>query len=142
MFTLLLALLILDGILLMVVILLQAGKGGGLAAMGGGVGTESLIGGRQAATILTKTSWISGGVFLALSLVLSIMSSRQQQPESVLQQQFQQTAPAAPQPVLPGVQPAEPGAQPEGGAPGETVPQEGAAPTGQPEPQEQGQSPG
>lgn len=110
MYQLLLALLILDGIVLSVIILLQAGKGGGLAAMGGG-GTETFIGGRQAATILVKATWITGAVFMVLALMLSIMSSRQQRPESLLRQEFQQTAPVAPQPILPGVQPeqAEPG---------------------------------
>src|SRR5690606_40740857 len=112
MFGFLLTLLILDGLLLMVVVLLQAGKGGGLAAMGGGAGTEMFFGGRQAATLLTRATWITGGIFLFLALVLSIMSSRQRIPESILQQEFRQTAPA-PQPVLPGVQPSEGAAQPD-----------------------------
>ncbi len=111
MFGILLALLILDGLLLMVIVLLQAGKGGGLAAMGGGgAGTETFLGGRQAATLLTRATWVTGAIFLSLALVLSIMSSRQRRPESILRQEFEQTQ-AQPQPVLPGVQP-----QPEGGA--------------------------
>ncbi len=77
MYTFLLILLILDGLLLTVVVLLQSGKGGGLAAMGGaGTSTDSVIGGRQAATLLTKASWIGGAAFLALALILSILSSR------------------------------------------------------------------
>src|SRR5688500_12717393 len=68
-----------------VVILLQAGKGGGLASMGGGAGTDTLIGGRQAATLLTKATWVSGGLFLTLALLLSLLSSRQTTPsESIL----------------------------------------------------------
>lgn len=116
MYGLLLALLILDGILLTIIVLLQAGKGGGLAAMGGSGGTaaDSLIGGRQAATLLTKSTWIAGGLFLSLALVLSVMSSRAARPESILQQEFQTPAP---QPLLPGTQPeAVPGA-PEPAAP-------------------------
>lgn len=102
MFGFLLTLLILDGLLLMVIVLLQSGKGGGLAAVGGGAGgTDSFVGGRQAATILTRATWIAGGVFLALSLVLSVMSSRQFQPESILQQEFRQRSTTAPAPVLP-----------------------------------------
>lgn len=107
MFGVLLALLILDGILLTVVVLLQSGKGGGLAAMGGAGGTaaDGLIGGRQAATLLTKASWITGGLFLGLALVLSVMSSRARGPDSILRQEFQ-SAPAAPQPLpIPGTQP-------------------------------------
>lgn len=102
MFGLLLVLLILDGILLTVVVLLQAGKGGGLAAMGGGAGTDTFMGGRQAAGVLTKATWTTGAVFLGLAVVLSIMSSQRTDPEPLLQQEFQ-GAPVAPQPVLPGL---------------------------------------
>lgn len=102
MFGILLMLLILDGILLTVIVLLQAGKGGGLAAMGGGSGTDTFMGGRQAATVLTKATWGTGAVFLGLAVVLSIMSSQSTDPEPLLQQQFQES-PAQPQPVLPGL---------------------------------------
>lgn len=105
MFGLLLALLIIDGLLLIVAVLLQAGKGGGLAAVGGGAGTDLFMGGRQAATLLTRTTWITAGIFLGLSLILSIMSTgRTAAPESILRQEFQQTAPArvAP-PAIPGL---------------------------------------
>ena len=40
--------------LLVGAVLLQAGKGGGLAAVGGGASTDTFIGGRQAATLLTQ----------------------------------------------------------------------------------------
>lgn len=136
MFGILLTLLILDGILLMVIVLLQAGKGGGLAAMGGGggAGTDSFMGGRQAATVLTKSTWITGAVFLALALVLSILSSRRTDTAPLLQDEFQ-SAPAAPQPILPGG--SETG---EGAAPGEVVPGvEGGSGGGTPE---GGESPG
>ncbi|MEN8374695.1 MAG: preprotein translocase subunit SecG [Gemmatimonadota bacterium] len=113
MFGLTFAVLLTIGVLLMVVVLLQAGKGGGLAAMGGAnASTDSVLGGRQAATLLTKLSWWFGGSFLVLALVLSIMSSRGTAPTSVLQDEFQNGA-AAPTPVLPGaVAPAEDGAAP------------------------------
>jgi preprotein translocase subunit SecG len=101
MFSFLLALLILDGILLGVVVLLQSGKGGGLAAMGGGAAaTDGVLGGRQATTVLTRATWTTGGVFMALALVLSILSSRATLPESILRQDTQATVPAA-QPILP-----------------------------------------
>ncbi len=101
MYAILLAVLILDGIFLGVVVLLQSGKGGGLAAMGGGAAaTDGILGGRQATTMLTRATWITGGTFMALSLVLSIMSSRTQLPQSILRQDLAPTAPAA-QPILP-----------------------------------------
>lgn len=102
-----LIILILNGIFLGVVILLQAGKGGGLAAMGGGVtATEGVLGGRQATTFLTRASWTSGALFMILALILSIMSSRAEQPGSILQEDLQ-PVPQAPAPVVPGTE--EPG---------------------------------
>lgn len=129
MFALLLTLLILDGIFLIVIILMQAGKGGGLAAMGGGGGgTETFMGGgRQAATVLTKATWTTGAIFMGLAVVLSILSSRAQDTRPLLQQELQQGAPTAPQPILPA--PDEGTAPGEGGAPGQILPD--AAPGGQ-----------
>jgi preprotein translocase subunit SecG len=103
MYALLLAIMVLDGLFMSVVILLQAGKGGGLAAVGGGAGmTEGILGGRQAATVLTRATWISGSLFMVLALVLSIMSSRATAPTSVIQ--VPATAPTtAPEPVIPGL---------------------------------------
>lgn len=103
MYYFLLGLLVLDGFFLGVVILLQSGKGGGLAAMGGGAAaTEGILGGRQATTVLTRATWIGGGAFMALALILSIMSSRAQLPQSILLDDLQQSAPA-PEPILPGL---------------------------------------
>lgn len=126
MYGFLLTILVLDGIFLCVVILLQSGKGGGLAAMGGSPAmTEGILGGRQATTMLTRATWTAGTVFMVLSLVLSIMSSRSRQPDSILRQEFQQQQGApAPEPVLPGLQeeapPSEEGVvpPPEAGDPG------------------------
>lgn len=99
MFTFLLTLLILDAIVLSVVVLLQAGQGGGLASLGGAGGTDTVLGGRQAVTILTKATWWCGGIFLALALVLSLV------PRGVgssdLQQRLRATTPAAPAPSAP-----------------------------------------
>jgi len=103
MYALLLAILVIDGLFLSVVVLLQAGKGGGLASVGGGAAmTEGILGGRQATTVLTRATWISGSMFMALALVLSIMSSRAAAPTSVIQ--VPATAPTtAPEPVIPGL---------------------------------------
>ena len=73
MFAFLLTLLILDALVLSVVVLLQAGQGGGLASLGGAGGTDTVLGGRQAVTILTKATWWCGGIFLVLSLILSFV---------------------------------------------------------------------
>jgi preprotein translocase subunit SecG len=101
MFYLLLTLLILDALVLSVAVLLQAGQGGGLASLGGG--TTDMIGGRQAVTILTKATWWTGGIFLALSLFLSLMSANRGPSRSAVQELLrQQPTPAgAPAAALP-----------------------------------------
>ena len=101
MYAFLLIILVLDGIFLGVIVLLQSGKGGGLAAMGGGgAATDGILGGRQATTMLTRATWTTGSIFMALALILSILSSRSQLPESILRQDVVPVAPAA-QPILP-----------------------------------------
>lgn len=89
MFTFLVALISLLALVLCVIILIQSGKGGGLAASFGGASssTDSFMGGRQTATVLTRLTWIGGGVFLFLALVLAVLSSRPTgAPESILRQ--------------------------------------------------------
>ena len=104
MFTFLLVLLILDSLVLIAAILLQSGKGGGLAASFGGVSSsaDSLLGTRQAGNLLTRLGWWGGAVFLFLSYVLSLASTRQRAPKSVLDQAFTPapvSAPPAKQPA-------------------------------------------
>jgi preprotein translocase subunit SecG len=95
-------LLILDASLLILVVLLQSGKGAGLAAEFGGASssTDSFLGGRQAATLLTKASWTLGGLFMGLALMLAILSARGRAPASLLEGQFQPPAEEAPVPLL------------------------------------------
>lgn len=115
-YNLLLTLLIIDGLILGVVVLLQAGQGGGLASLGGGT-TDLVLGGRQAVTILHKTSWITGSLFMFLALVLSIVASNRAIGESDVQRQLrqqppaQQTVPAAPLQTAPGPAPGTTGTQ-------------------------------
>ena len=106
MYTFLVILLVLDALVLIPVVLLQSGKGGGLAAMGGGAGSDTLFGGRHATTLLTKITWWTGGIFVALSFALAILSSRPEAGGSVLRRELQGTAPAptgaaAPSPLAP-----------------------------------------
>jgi preprotein translocase subunit SecG len=87
---LLLTILVIVAFLLIAVVLLQSGKGGGMAASFGGAGSSSdaVFGTRQAGNILTKASWWLGGIFLGLSFVLQIASTRRTAPKSVLDQTF------------------------------------------------------
>jgi preprotein translocase subunit SecG len=61
---------------LMIVVLLQSGKAADLAGAFGGMGSQTVFGPRGAATVLTKATTISAGVFLFTSLSLSILSTR------------------------------------------------------------------
>ncbi|HEV2669607.1 MAG TPA: preprotein translocase subunit SecG [Gemmatimonadales bacterium] len=115
MYTVLVSILILDALILTPAVLLQAGQGGGLASMGGGAGTDTIMGGRQATTLLTKVTWWTAGIFLFLALVLTFMSQSATQVRSVLEGQApQQQAPtpvkATPLPIE--TQPTAPPAPP------------------------------
>ena len=124
MYAFLLIILVLDGIFLGVIVLLQSGKGGGLAAMGGGgAATDGILGGRQATTMLTRATWTTGSIFMALALILSILSSRSQLPESILRQDVVPVAPAA-QPILPTLNESGDAAAASGEAPPDTPPDE------------------
>jgi preprotein translocase subunit SecG len=98
-------LLVLDAVVLGAAILMQSGKGGGMAASFGGASssTDAVLGVRQAGNFLTATSWWAGGIFLGLAFVLSMMSTRNRVPESVLDQPLQ----TAPVPVTPAPLPLE-----------------------------------
>jgi preprotein translocase subunit SecG len=102
MLTFLIVLISLVALFIILIVLLQSGKGGGLAAEFGGASssTDSIVGGRQAANMLTRASWISGGVFLALALLVGILSSKSTTaPTSILRSEFQTPA-GAPASVL------------------------------------------
>jgi preprotein translocase subunit SecG len=103
MYTTLLVILLLDAVILTTAVLFQAGQGGGLASLGGGAGTETFMGGRQAVTLLTKVTWWCAGIFLFLALVLAVMQSHAGAAQSVIQQnlpaQQQQAPQSAPLPL-------------------------------------------
>jgi preprotein translocase subunit SecG len=108
MYSALLVLLALDALILIAAVLLQAGQGGGLASLGGGAGTEQFMGGRQATTLLTKITWWCAGIFLFISLVLAVLSSRSASPRSVLEGGVPAPAPVQPTPLPLPVQPSAP----------------------------------
>src|SRR3954462_3012373 len=122
-YTFLLILLIIDSVILVVAVLLQSGQGGGMAASFGGVSSSasSFLGTRQTGNLLTKASWWCGGLFLGLSFMLALASTRSRAPKSVLDQLVQpppatSTAPAnnapasnaSPSQAVPGLAPATP----------------------------------
>jgi preprotein translocase subunit SecG len=86
---------------LVVSILLQSGKGGGLAGAFGAGSSQTLFGGRGAATFLTRASTALAVIFFITSLTLGLTASRATGPtaRSLIQEEAkrradQQTAPA------------------------------------------------
>src|SRR3954451_10552363 len=97
-YNILLVLLLIDSLVLIATVLLQAGQGGGMAASFGGVSSSasSFLGTRQTGNLLTKASWWCGGLFLGLSFLLALASTRSRAPKSVLDQLVQPPASTAP----------------------------------------------
>jgi preprotein translocase subunit SecG len=62
-------------VFLILVVLLQTGKRADLAGAFGGGGSQTAFGARGAATLLSRLTAWSAGIFMATSLVLSLMSS-------------------------------------------------------------------
>ncbi|MDP3911185.1 MAG: preprotein translocase subunit SecG [Gemmatimonadales bacterium] len=112
MYTALIIILLLDSVVLAAAILLQAGQGGGLASLGGGAGTETVMGGRQATTLLTKATWYAAGIFMFLALVLTFMSQQSTQVRSVLEGQVEAPAPVQSTPLPLETAPTPPPAPP------------------------------
>ena len=112
MYTFLFIILVLTCVVLIAAILLQSGKGSGLAASFGGSASsaESVIGTRQAGNLLTRVSWWAGGIFLVLSLTLSLAGGRARRAGSVLDRAFTPpaNAPAGAPAGRPGAAPAIP----------------------------------
>ncbi|MBN1163787.1 MAG: preprotein translocase subunit SecG [Candidatus Krumholzibacteriota bacterium] len=61
--------------LLIVVVLLQSSKGGGLSGAFGGGGGQAIMGGREAATFLSKATTYLAVIFMLTSLSLAFLSA-------------------------------------------------------------------
>jgi preprotein translocase subunit SecG len=92
-FNILIALHVVVCLVLILVVLLQSSKGGGLAgAFGGGGGGQTMFGGQETATFLSKATTYLAVLFMVLSLVLAFMSARRNAPggRSVVRQAAEQ----------------------------------------------------
>ncbi len=85
-------------LLLIGIVLLQRSEGGGLG-MGGGGGGGGAMTGRQAASAMTKLTWIFAAGFIVTSVTLTILAAQKAGGGSVVDQ-FGGTAPAS-APALP-----------------------------------------
>ncbi|MGH7682195.1 MAG: preprotein translocase subunit SecG [Candidatus Eiseniibacteriota bacterium] len=129
-------------IALVVSILLQSGKGGGLAGAFGAGSSQTLFGGRGAATFLTRASTTLAVVFFLTSLTLGLTASRgtatagksliQEEARRRAEQQANQPAPGQGAPSATQGMPSQaPGSAPMQGAPITTPSQTPPAPPAQ-----------
>ena len=92
-------------LVLILVVLLQTGKGADLAGAFGGGGSQTALGSRGAATVLSKATTVAAILFMFTSLALAIFSSRR---TSAVLQSAPVSLPATP----PGAAPAAPATPP------------------------------
>jgi len=96
-------------VFLILVVLLQTGKRADLAGAFGGGGSQTAFGARGAATLLSRLTAWSAGIFMATSLLLALMSSSSSGGGSVLDSlpaSAPASAPATPPPPTPAPTPA------------------------------------
>ncbi len=79
--TVALVILLLLAFALIGVVLLQRNEGGGL-----GMGTATMAGGRAGATALQRATWLLGGGFMVMSLVLTVLAAQEAGNASVVDQ--------------------------------------------------------
>ena len=79
-------------IVLIVVVLMQSSKGGGLAGAFGGGGDQTVFGGHETATFLSKATTYLAVAFMLLSLMLAFLTSKRStaRPESAIRQAIEQ----------------------------------------------------
>lgn len=87
MFTLLVVLIAIIGLVMTLVVLLQSGRGGGLAGIAAGGATQQLLGTRTAPDILEKATWTLGTLFIIFCILTNFfIGAGEQAGESVIQQ--------------------------------------------------------
>ncbi len=114
-YTVLIIVIAIIGVLMTISVLLQSGKGGGLAGIVGGGGATQLLGGRQAPDILEKATWVLATVFISLCIVTNFFIDTAETRQSIIQSQSPQVpaqdpvqAPAVGQPSSGGDAPTAP----------------------------------
>ncbi len=92
-------------IFLILVVLLQSGKGADIGAAFGGGSSQTVFGGRGAATFLSKLTTAAALLFMTSSLVLAIYSGHRVTSSVITEERAKQ---AAPSPTAPASSPASP----------------------------------
>lgn len=101
---------------LILIVLLQSGKGADIGAAFGGGSSQTVFGGRGAATFLSKVTTAFAILFMVTSIVLTILSAQRGSTSVIGDEkpappaQSAPAAPAPPAPAPPGSAPAAPAA--------------------------------
>ena len=91
-FNLLIGLHVFVCLVLILVVLLQSSKGSGLAGAFGGGGGQTMFGGQETATFLSRMTTYLAVLFMVLSLLLAFLSSRRTNgPRSIVRDAARQT---------------------------------------------------
>jgi preprotein translocase subunit SecG len=92
-FNLLIGLHVFVCLVLILVVLLQSSKGSGLAGAFGGGGGQTMFGGQETATFLSRMTTYLAILFMVLSLLLAFLSSRRttQATRSIVREAARQT---------------------------------------------------
>ena len=79
-------------LVLIVVVLMQSSKGGGLAGAFGGGGGQTVFGGHETATFLSRATTYLAVTFMLLSLMLAFLTTNRTstRPQSVIQRSLQE----------------------------------------------------
>lgn len=86
---------LLIAMVLIVIVLLQSGKGADIGAAFGGGSSQTVFGGRGAATFLSKLTLIAAALFMVSSLMLTVWSERKGSSSVITEERVRQTAPAS-----------------------------------------------
>jgi preprotein translocase subunit SecG len=101
--------LIASGLILLV--LLQSGKGADIGAAFGGGSSQTVFGGRGAATFLSKATTVMAVLFMVMSIALTLLAS-QRGGTTVVPEERPKPASSAPAPAVPAPQSSAPAAPP------------------------------
>jgi preprotein translocase subunit SecG len=106
-------------VILVVVVLLQSGKGADIGAAFGGGSSQTVFGGRGAATFLSKLTLVAAILFMVSSIMLTIFSDRRGSSSVITEERVKQIVPA---PVSPPAGTPAPPTSPAGPIPPGQVP--------------------
>ena len=108
---------LLVAVILIVIVLLQSGKGSDIGSAFGGGSSQTVFGGRGAATFLSKLTLAAAILFMVSSIALTILSERRGNSSVITEERVRQIAPAP--------------ASPPAGAPAPATSPAGQTPPGQ-----------